>query len=64
MEKKKAHEQLSNLYNVVKAEGNCTEYVDEMCAQLRLFGTELNGLTRQMIYDKLKEVISIIKKTL
>jgi len=60
----KANDKLYQLYSEVKAEGNCSEYVEEMCTQLRLFGTETNTLTRQMIHDKLEGVLKDIKKTL
>jgi hypothetical protein len=60
----KAHEELYDLYTKVKKEGNCTEYVDEMVSQLKLFGTETNGLTRQMVYDKVEELLNQIKQSL
>lgn len=60
----KAHEQLYDLWDVVKKEGDCTEYVNEMCKQLELLGTETNTLTRQMVYDNLLLAINKIKNTL
>ena len=60
----KAHEQLEKLWDVVKKEGNCTEYVSEMCSQLELLGTETNTLTKQMIHDKLEGVLAKIKHSL
>jgi len=48
----KAHEQLDKLYDTVKAEGNCTEYVDEMISQLEIFGTETNSLTIDSVTKK------------
>lgn len=60
----KAKDKLYELYSEVKAEGNCSEYVEEMCAQLRLFGTETNTLTRQNIYNKMEGVLKDIKKSL
>lgn len=58
----KAHEELYDLYDKVKKEGNCTEYVDEMVEQLKMFGTETNGLTRQMIHDKIAYLLEVLKK--
>jgi hypothetical protein len=60
----KAHHKLYHLWAEVKAEGNSSEYTDEMCTQLELFGTESNGLTRQAIHDKLEKVLTKIKATL
>ena len=48
---------LYDLYALVKNEGNCKEYVIEMCTQLQMFGTETNTLTRQMVYDEMKKVL-------
>ena len=58
---KKAHEKLHDLWDVVKKEGDCTEYVNEMRKQLELLGTETNTLTRQMVYDNLVLALSKIK---
>lgn len=59
-----AKDKLSNLYDEVKQEGNCKDYVSEMCVQLELFGTETNSLTKQMVHDKLEEVLRKVKKSL
>lgn len=64
MADKKAHDKLYDLYAAVKAEGNSSEYTDEMCTQLKLLGTEGNSLTRQAIHDKLEKVLTKIKATL
>ncbi len=64
MANKTATEQLTDLWDTMKSEGNCTDYVSEMCTQLELLGTETNSLTRQMIHDKLEKVLNNIKKTL
>ena len=61
---KKPQDELYDLWYKVKEVGNCTGYVDEMCTQLELFGTETNTLTRQMIHDKLEAVLKKIKKGL
>lgn len=61
---KKAHEQLYDLWYVVKKEGNCTDYVNEMRKQLELLGTETNTLTRQMVYDNLLVALNKVKATL
>lgn len=59
-----AEEKLYNLFDDVKQEGNCKEYVEEMCTQLELFGTESNTLTKQMVKDKLEKVLNKINKSL
>jgi hypothetical protein len=64
MADKKAHEKLYDLWAEVKTEGNSTEYVDEMCTQLKLFGTESNSVTRQSVHDKLEKILTKIKATL
>ena len=61
---KKAHEQLYDLWDVVKKEGDCTEYVNEMRKQLELLGTETNTLTKHMVYDNLVLALNKIKKSL
>jgi hypothetical protein len=60
----KAHEELYELWNVVKKEGNCKEYVNEMFQQLELFGTETNTLTKQMVHDGMEKVLNKIKISL
>jgi hypothetical protein len=64
MANKKAHEKLYDLWFEVKAEGNSTEYIDEMCLQLKFFGTESNSVTRQSVHDKLEKILTKIKATL
>lgn len=64
MANKNAKDKLYDLYDVVKKEGNCKEYVQEMCEQLTLFGTETNSLTKQMVHDELEIVLNKIKKCL
>ena len=59
-----AKDKLYNLYSVVKDEGNCKEYVQEMCTQLTMFGIESNTLTKQMVHDELEKVLKKIKKCL
>ena len=49
----KAHEKLSQLWYEMKAEGDCTEYVDEMISQLETLGTETNTITKESIRIKL-----------
>jgi hypothetical protein len=61
---KKAHDELYDLWYKVKEEGDCKGYVEEMCTQLELFGTETNTLTRQMVCDNLEVVLKKIKKHL
>ena len=57
----KAHEELYELFDEVKQEGNCKDYITEMCNQLELYGTETNTLTKYMVHDKLEEVLTKIK---
>jgi hypothetical protein len=64
MADKTAAEQLYDIWSVLKAEGNCTDYIDEMCSQLTLLGTESNSLTKQAIHDKLEKVLTKIKANL
>lgn len=60
----KAKDKLYDLYAEVKAEGNCKEYVGEMCAQLTIFGIESNTLTKQMVHDEVEKVLNKLKKCL
>lgn len=53
-----ATDSLYELWDVVKTEGNCKEYVNEMFKQLELLGTETNTLTKNMIYNKLNSLKS------
>ena len=59
-----AKDKLYNLFKEVKQEGNCKDYVAEMCSQLELFGTETNTLTKQMVKDELEKVLNKINKSL
>lgn len=59
-----AKDTLYNLFDEVKQEGNCKDYVIELCNQLELFGTETNTLTRQMVKDEIEKVLNKINKTL
>jgi len=60
----KAKDKLYDLYAEVKAEGNCKGYVQEMCAQLTIFGIESNTLTKQMVHDEVEKVLNKHKKCL
>ncbi len=53
----KAAEQLQDLWDKMKSEGNCTDYVNEMCTQLKLLGTETNTLTKLMVKEKVKALL-------
>jgi hypothetical protein len=55
---------LSELWDEMKQEGDCTEYVKEMCAQLKLLGTETNTRTKLMVYNRIKEVYKNIEKSI
>ncbi len=59
-----AKDKLYNLFKEVKQEGNCKDYIEEMCSQLELFGTETNTLTKQMVKDELEKVLNKINKSL
>ena len=59
-----AKDKLYNLFDEVKQEGNCEDYVEEMCSQLELFGTETNTLTKEMVKYKLEKVLNKINKSL
>ncbi len=61
---KKAKDELYDLWDKVKSEDNCKEYIEEMCEQLEMFGTEMPTLTKQMVHDKLEEVLRNIKVAL
>lgn len=54
---KTAQQELHDLWYKMKAEGNCTEYVSEMCTQLKLLGTETNTLTKLMVKEKVKALL-------
>ena len=54
---------LSNWREVLE-QGNCKDYVNEMANQLELLGTETNTLTKQMVKDKLEQVLLKVKKSL
>ena len=60
----KAARNLQDLWHEMKQEGNCTDYVSEMCTQLEILGTESNTLTKDMIKNKLENVIAKINATL
>lgn len=60
----KAKDKLYNLFDKVRQEGNCKDYVEEMCSQLELFGTETNTLTKEMVKYKLEKVLNKINKSL
>ena len=50
----KAVDKLYDLWYKMKREGNCTDYVTELCNQLELLGTETNTLTKLMVKEKLQ----------
>ena len=53
----KAHEILFGLWDVVKEEGNNTDYVNEMLCQLELIGIESNTLTKESLKRKLIKLL-------
>ena len=64
MENTTAAQDLQNLWDKMKQEGDCTNYVDEMMTQLELLGTESNTLTKTTIRDKMIGVLNKINETL
>ena len=52
-----AHEILFGLWDVVKAEGNNTNYVNEIFCQLELIGIESNTLTKESLKRKLIKLL-------
>jgi response regulator RpfG family c-di-GMP phosphodiesterase len=60
----KVNKQLEKLWEVMKREGDCTEYVDEMLGQLLTLGTETNTKTKHTILDKMKDVVGNIQESL
>ena len=54
---KTATTELQDLWDKMKSEGNCTDYVNEMCTQLKLLGTETNTLTKLMVKEKVKALL-------
>jgi len=54
---KAAQQKLHDLWYEMKSEGNCTDYVNEMCTQLKLLGTETNTLTKLMVKEKVKALL-------
>ena len=63
-ESKKAHNQLNKLWYVMKREGNCTQYINEMVDQLLTLGTETNTKTKLTILNKMKNVLGNIQKNI
>ena len=63
-ESKKAHKQLNDLWYVMKREGNCIQYIDEMIGQLLTLGTETNTKTKLTILNKMKNVLGSIQKNI
>ena len=63
-ESKKAHNKLNKLWYVMKREGNCTQYINEMLDQLLTLGTETNTKTKITILNKMKNVLGNIQKNI
>jgi hypothetical protein len=64
MKTKTAVDQLYELWDVVHKEENSLEYIEELCTQLKLFGTQSNKITREFVLDKLEDICESIKHTL
>ena len=63
-ENMKAADKLKELWDVMKKEGNCIEYITEMLTQLELLGTESGSLTKEVIRNKMEKVLKKITKSL
>lgn len=57
-------EQLYDLWDATHKEENSFDYIEELCEQIKLFGTESNKITREIILDKLEYVCQSIRHTL
>ena len=57
-----ASDRLFLLYEIMIREGDCVEYLKELCSQLTLLGTETNTLTKQLVLDSVGEVLRQINK--
>lgn len=55
---KDSRQKLHDLWYEMKKEGNCMEYVSEMCTQLHLLGTETNTLTKEMVKKKVQNLLN------
>ncbi len=58
-----AAERVVKLYDKVKKDGNCEQYVKEICAQLELLGTETNTLTKLMVRNELTYTLTRINES-
>lgn len=54
---------LYELYRQAKKQDNCLDYINELCDQIELFGTETNSLTRDHVLNRLETIINKIKNT-
>lgn len=59
-----AAEQLYKLWDATHSEPSSLDYINELCEQITLFGTESNKLTREMVLKRLERIVDSIKKTL
>lgn len=59
-----ATEQLYDLWDLTHSEPSSLDYINELCEQLTLFGTESNKLTREMVLKRLERMIESVRKTL
>lgn len=57
-------EQLRELWHAARQEENSLEYIEELLAQIRLFGTETNKLTREHVLKSMERTCLGIRKTL
>lgn len=64
MNTKTASEQLYDLWEVVHEEENSLDYIVELCEQIKLFGTESNTITREIVLDRLENICKSIRNTL
>jgi hypothetical protein len=61
---KTAYEMLYELWGYTRQENSSLDYINELCNQIQLFGTESNKLTREMVLGRLERICEDIRTTL
>lgn len=61
---KTAYEKLYDLWDCAHQENSSFDYINELCDQIQLFGTESNKLTREMVLGRLEKICEDIRNTL
>lgn len=59
-----AANKLYGLWAEVRKEDNSIDYINELCEQIKLFGTETNSLTKSIVLEKLENICVSIRKSL